>query len=236
MNLEEIIYKRKSHRHFKDEKLNEDILNNIKEYINTIEPLFNIETKFKIIDKTDIRTPLRWYAPHYIAIFSKNLENYLINVGFIYQQVDLYLQSKSLGSCWIGLGTYTGEKIEDFEFIIFIGFGKVEGEIYRNIDDFKRKKLEDISDKNDERLKPVLYAPSAINGQPWYFKHNGDVLDLYQVQPNIIKKKFLSKLIDIDIGIALAHLYIANKDTFEFFIKDNPLKIKKHKYIISIKI
>ena len=91
MNLEEIIYKRKSHRHFKDEKLNEDILNNIKEYINTIEPLFNIETKFKIIDKTDIRTPLRWYAPHYIAIFSKNLENYLINVGFIYQQVDLYL-------------------------------------------------------------------------------------------------------------------------------------------------
>ena len=236
MNLDEIIYKRKSHRHFKDEKLDEKTLNSIEDFIYTIEPLFDIETKFKITDKTEIRTPLRWYAPHYLAIFSKNAENYLINVGFIYQQVDLYLQLNGLGSCWIGLGSYTGDKIKCFEFIIFIGFGKVKGELYRNIEDFKRKSLDDISDEFDENLKPVLYAPSAINGQPWYFKHDNNVLDLYQIQPNIIKKRFLSKLVDIDIGIALAHLYLTNKDTFEVFIKDSPSKIKKHKYIISINI
>lgn len=234
MTLEDIIYKRKSCRHFKDEQLPEDTLNDIEDFISNIQPLIDIKTKHKIVGRDKVKTVLRWSAPHYLAIFSKKSENYLLNVGFIYQQVDLYLQSLGLGSCWIGLASYTGEKIEGYEFIIFIGFGKTENNIHRELNEFNRKNLDEISDETDEKLKPAQYAPSAINAQPWYFKHNTDSIDVYCKKPNIIKKRFISNLPYIDIGIALAHLYIANKDKFEFFIKENPIKISKHDYMGSI--
>ena len=237
MDLENIIYKRKSCRHFLDESLDKDTLNEISDFILNCKSLFDIETRFKIVDKSSVKSILRWTAPHYLAIFSKVSDNYLVNVGFIYQQVDLYLQSKGLGSCWIGLGNYTGEEIPGFEFVIFIAFGKPEGEVYRNIDDFKRKSLDDISDYPDEALLPALYAPSAANGQPWYFKHNGEYFDVYQIQPGVLKKRLFSiKNITIDIGIALAHLYVANPDSFKFFINTDFENIKKHKYMGSFLI
>ena len=35
---------------------------------------------------------------------------------------------------------------------------------------------------------------------------------------------------------SLAHLYVANSDTFKFYIKDNPKKLKGHLYQGSFEI
>ena len=93
-----------------------------------------------------------------------------------------------------------------------------------------------ISDFEDERLIPAQLAPSAINAQPWYFKHSGDGFDVYQVKQNIIKRQFIKKWNPIDVGIALAHMYVANENTFEFKVKSNVKNMKGYTYIGSVKI
>lgn len=66
--------------------------------------------------------------------------------------------------------------------------------------------LEQITDKPDPRLEPARLAPSAVNGQPWYFAHEGETIHIY------CNKKGSP----LDAGIALAHLYVANMESFRF--------------------
>ena len=63
----------------------------------------------------------------------------------------------------------------------------------RDIDGFKRKALLEISDNCDERLRVAQLAPSAINSQPWYFKHSDDGFDVYQYKQNILKPSFVTE-------------------------------------------
>ena len=88
----------------------------------------------------------------------------------------------------------------------------------------------------EELLTAACWAPSAENTQPWYFKHSPDGFDVYQVKHNIIKRQFVKKWNPIDVGIALAHMYVANEDTFEFYRKADFEKINGHIYAGSIKI
>ena len=74
-----------------------------------------------------------------------------------------------------------------------------------------------------------------MNSQPWYFKHTDEGFDVYKVKHNIVKRKILGKWNDVDIGIALAHLYVSNPETFEFEVKDKK-DIKGHTYVGSVKI
>ena len=120
------------------------------------------------------------------------------------------------------------------EFTILIAFGKSE-DITRDASKFKRKTLSEISDIEDEKLKPAQYAPSAINSQPWYFTHTDEGFDIYKIKQNIIKRKLIGNLNNIDIGIALSHLYVTNKKTFQFQLK-NKKDSDKGTYMGSLKI
>ena len=51
-----------------------------------------------------------------------------------------------------------------------------------------------------------------------------------------IKASMFGKINKFDMGIALAHIYTENKETFEFFKTENPKEIKGYYYIGSIKI
>lgn len=175
---------------------------------------------------------MHFKAPYYLAIYSEIKENYMVNAGFIFQQLCLYLQSQGIGSCWLGLGS---PKKKDSEFVILISFGKSD-DMTRILDEFKRNNLSKISDEVDESLIPAQLAPSAMNSQPWYFKHTVDGFDVYQVKQNIIKRQLLKRWNPIDMGIAISHMYIANENTFEFKIKDNFDELKGYTYIGSIKI
>ena len=85
-------------------------------------------------------------------------------------------------------------------------------------------------------MEPARLAPSAINSQPWYFKHTEDGFDVYQIRQNILKRQVLKKWNPIDVGIALAHMYVANEKTFDFKIKTDFEEIKGCTYTGSIKI
>lgn len=234
MNLEEIIYKRKSTRSYEMTPLSDETLEKIENYSKELKPLDdNIKTYFKIVDNKNVRLFLPWKAPHYIAIFSEQKEGYLRNVGFIYQQLDLYIQSLGIGSCWIGMGKY---KPKDPNFVILIGFGKTKKDLYREHSEFKRKTLSEISDYEDIKLEPARLAPSGTNDQPWYFIHNKDSFDVYCKIHGIIKKFTNSKMNKIDIGIAIGHIYVSNPDTFEYYINSDFKELKGFYYVGSFRI
>ena len=232
MNLEETIYKRRSIRKYDDNPLEQETLDEIREFIGDI-PVLNPDIKwsYEIVGPKNVKTLMRWKAPHYLLIFSEPKQNYLQNIGFIFQQVDLFLQSKGIGACWIGAGSpknYENPNPEH-EFVIMLAFGNPVGELYRNNDQFKRKNLDEISDIADERLIPARLAPSAANSQTWYFKHNDD--GSYDIYRNRRRLNLNSRMVNwnkVDIGIALAHLYISNRDTFGFTL-DKPHKELKGK-------
>ena len=230
MKLEEQIYLRKSCRKYLDEPVNLDLID---EFMSNVKPLNeDIKYRYEFLKQNEVSSKMHFKAPYYLAIYSEIKENYMVNAGLIFQQLCLYLQSQGIGSCWLGLGS---PKKKDSEFVILISIGKSD-DMTRTLDEFKRNNLSKISDEVDESLIPAQLAPSAMNSQPWYFKHTVDGFDVYQVKQNIIKRQLLKRWNPIDMGIAISHMYIANENTFEFKIKDNFDELKGYTYIGSIKI
>ena len=180
MNLVNQIYLRKSCRKYVDEAID---MGPIHDFISNVKPLNEkIDYRYEILKKNELNIKTRWKAPYYLTLYSEKKENYLENIGFVFQQVSLFLQSIDIGSCWVGMASV---KKKDPNFIIAIAFGK-SNDKSREVNSFKRKKLSKISDNDDDRLEPARLAPSAINSQPWYFKHTGDGFDVYQIRQNII--------------------------------------------------
>lgn len=240
MNLEDTIYKRQSIRSYDSTPLDDDTLDRIRDFIANAKELNpDIEWSYEILPPENMSTKMRWKAPHNIAIFSESKENYYQNIGFIFQQLDLFLQNEEIGTCWLGLASPKNFKRDDDnqKHVIAIAFGKSPKNIYRDLNQFKRKELDEISDKRDERLIPAQLAPSSMNSQPWYFTHNDDgSYDLYRVKKGMLRNKLFGKWNKIDTGIALAHLYVANKDSFKFYMKDNPKELKGYFYDGSFEI
>lgn len=229
MDLESQIYVRKSCRKYLDDEID---MTPIKEFIPKAKVLnSDIDYSYKILTKDELSIRTRWKAPYYLALYSEKKENYGVNLGFIFQQLSLYMQSIGIGSCWVGMANV---KQKDPNFVITIAFGKSD-DLTRDLSKFKRRSLSEISDMEDERLIPAQLAPSAVNSQPWYFKHAGDGFDVFKAKHNIVKQKIIGKWNDIDMGIALSHLYVSNPDTFEFEFK-NKADIKGYTYFGSVKI
>ena len=229
MDLSDQIYKRKSCRKYLDDEID---MSAIKEFMDNVKPLDSkINYSYEILTKDELNIRTRWKAPYYLALYSEKKDNYGVNIGFIFQQLSLFLQSLDIGNCWVGMASL---KENNPEFVITIAFGK-SNDLTRDISQFKRKGLSEISDSEDERLIPAQLAPSAVNSQPWYFKHTDDGFDVYKVRHNIVKRKILGKWNDVDIGIALSHLYVSNPDTFEFKF-ENKKDLKGYEYIGSLKI
>lgn len=220
MDLKETIYKRQSIRKYDKIPLSEETLSEIRHFIDNaciLNP--DIEWSYEIVGPKNFRMLQRFHAPHALLIFSQIKHNYYQNIGFIFQQVDLYLQSRGIGSCWVGAGgpkNYENPN-PDQEFIIMMVFGNPQGELYRERTQFQRKIVCEISDERDSKLNPARFAPSAANSQTWYFAHNNDgTYNLYRNRRKLRLNKKMEAWNQIDMGIALAHMYVANPDTFKF--------------------
>jgi len=243
MELKEMIYKRKSVRSYTCDPVSVGALQKIRDFIRTTELLYpDIKIRAEVVGKDSVRCMLPWTTQQLIAIFSEEKEGWLENVGFVFQQLDLYLQSVGLGTCWLGMGRLNAQGLletkrqedDGLKFVILMAFGYPKGDALRkSAAEFKRRKLDQISDIPDERLEPARLAPSSVNSQPWYFVHEGDVVHVYCAHQGLFRAKTLTEMNRIDIGIALAHLYVSNRGTFRFFKADAPVK-KDHTYIGSM--
>ena len=69
-------------------------MNQIHDFIDNVKPLIEgIDYRYEILtpDKLNVRT--RWSSPYYLALYSEKKEGYLENIGFVFQQVSLFMQS-----------------------------------------------------------------------------------------------------------------------------------------------
>lgn len=231
MDLKQYIFKRKSTRKYDLTELDTNILNQINDFAKSLKPLYgNIKIQYNLVGLSDIKNILPVKSPHYFVISSEKKEGYLENVGFMFQQMDLYLSSLGLGSCWLGMARVAEKINTNLEFVIILAFGKPLESPYRELSEFKRKSLDEISNKVDDRLEPARLAPSATNSQPWYFVIEDDNIHVYRAKLNPVKALIYEKMNAIDMGIMLAHLYISDTDKFNFVSQKHP-DIKGYNYI-----
>ena len=229
MTLNEMIFKRKSCRSFTGVPVDGATIDTIKAF--PMKPLYpEIKVHWDIVPRNQVKCICPWTTPQLITIYSEEAEGYLENIGFLFQQMDLYLQTLGLGVCWLGMGRMnpkTTAEVEGMKFVIMLAFGHPKGDQLRHdLKGFKRKSMEQITDKPDPRLEPARLAPSAVNSQPWYFTHEDDTIHVYCSK----------KGSHLDAGIALAHLYVSNEDAFHFFKADYTADLPGYCYIGSCNI
>lgn len=241
MSLNEMIYKRMSVRKYTQELVGEAMIHQIYEFLRNAKPLYpEISIRTEILGKENIRCILPWIPNQAIVFYSEEKEGYLENAGFIFQQLDLYLQEQGLGTCWLGMGkldSYAKSQIEDgLEYVIMLSVGYPKEQLRTDISQFKRKELREIADKEDARLEPARLAPSSTNSQPWYFTHQDDTIHVYCSKKGLLRHRILGDMNRIDIGIALSHMYVANPETFQFFTCEDAAEVSGHGYMGSFRV
>jgi len=227
MTMKEMISCRKSCRSYTNVPVDAEMMEKILSF--DMKPLYpEIKVRMDVVSKDKVRCICPWTTPQLITIYSEERPGCLENIGFLFQQMDLYLQTLGLGVCWLGMGRMnprTTTAVEDMKFIIMLAFGHPRGDQLRHDQKgFKRKSMEKITDVPDARLEPARLAPSAVNSQPWYFTHEEDVIHVWCSK----------KGSPLDAGIALAHLYVMNPETFRFFRTEPKSDVPGFGYIGSV--
>ncbi|MGD8114240.1 MAG: nitroreductase family protein [Sphaerochaetaceae bacterium] len=234
--LKDYIEKRKSTRKYDMNPLDEDTLKEIRQFASSMRPLVErIQIDYRFASAGEVKNILPIKAPHYIIISSDPEDLYLPNVGFLFQQMDLFLSSKGLGSCWLGLAKPSKNIHTEKEFVIILAFGRALGSPYRDMSDFRRKSLSEICDTSDERLECARLAPSASNSQPWYFITDQDTFHVYRVETGTLRSMIYKRMNQIDIGIALAHLYLSYPK-FSYTFQTDPKHIKGYEYMGTVSL
>ena len=246
-NLYEVIFKRKSIRNYDPASIDQNLLKQISDNLNSLKPMLTgIKTEFKIISPNQVARKLKNNAPYYIAAFSEAKDSYKVNIGYMLQQMDLYFSASGLGSCWLGIPQPTKEVTEssNLEFIILMSFGNSKETLYRtSVDEFKRQSLSDITDieNADELLEPARLAPSAVNLQNWYFTGNKNSIHAYSAKSSFLRNIVGGSYYPVNMGIALCHLQLAAehyslKSKFVFDSSRDISPPKNLKYVATLEI
>jgi nitroreductase len=224
-DLYRVMFERKSVRNYDQAPLDPDTLAGISTFTSTLIPMDNgIKTEFKLAGRDDVKGLLSSKAPHYILAFSEAKGNYLANMGFMIQQVDLYLSASGIGSCWRGLQgpAKSIKKTSSLGFVITLAFGTPAEPVHRaNVSEFDRKSLDQVRTATgmDDLLEPARLAPSGMNTQPWFFTGGDGLLHAYCIKQGSMTPGLLKKMNAINVGIALCHVWVAAKylgKTIEF--------------------
>ena len=202
MTLYETIFARRSVRQYDKTPLDEAVLSEIKNYLDSEKQVFNQSARFEIVGNEELKGGL---APHAILAYADVSYLSYVNIGYTLQGVDLYLQSIGYGSVWCGMAK---PKVTTADYRILLGFGKTGVSLRNGNDDFKRKKITDISNENNMVAQAARLAPSAVNLQPWKLVFaNG----LVTVKTNVrgFGKVLPGRLYLFDLGIVLKHVELA---------------------------
>ncbi|MBQ2953848.1 MAG: hypothetical protein IJE07_09885 [Clostridia bacterium] len=234
-----MILRRRSVRSYTTDAVDEAVLAEITAFVAGLKPLFpEAAPEARIISTKEAVFLQKWHNPQFFVFYAPATEEGLLNVGFMYQQLDLYLQSKGLGTCWVGLGAPADavhKPPQGMKLAVMMAFGHPDNVPERSGEtDFRRHKMADITDVPDGRLEPARLAPSATNSQPWAFLHEGDTIHVYREKLALIKARTHGRMNQIDMGIMLAHLYVCHPETFRFERREAHPEKAAYLYIGSV--
>ena len=213
----EMIFKRKSFHLFRgvgDDRITQDELAAIEAAYPSFRRLYpEIRTAIRIVPAGSVN--FKRDAEYCILIYSEKKENYLMNAGYIGEQLDLWLVAHRIGSLWYGIGKPDEPTYQGLDFVIMIAIHKVSDDTKYRKDMFKAKRRppEEIWSGDDFGIANIArFAPSACNSQPWYVENeNGSLTVSRYKKPGkigIMSASAASYFNRIDIGIFLCILEI----------------------------
>ena len=213
--LYDMIFKRKSFHLFRgigNEKISDKEIEIINQKINELTPLVD-DIKTKIIITKDGASCHRGQE-YLILFYSEKKGNYLQNIGYLGEQLDLILVSMNIGTLWFGIGKAKEEKIDNLDYVIMIAIAKVDDEskFRRDMYKSKRKSLSDVisGDSYHDLIDVARFAPSACNTQPWYVETKDRKIIINRYSPmgkrGIMPRNKVAFYNQIDIGIFLCFL------------------------------
>ena len=212
--LYEMIFKRKSFHLFRNignEHITDEELKDIENEFTKLKPLVeDIKVKIKIVKDTTCKRGQEYC----ILFYSEKKDNYLQNIGYLGEQLDLYLVSKNIGTLWFGIGKVEEKELDGLEFVIMIAISKVDSPLKFRKDMYKskRKDLAEIWSGNSylDIANIVRFAPSACNTQPWKVEASDKELKVYRYRKEgkrgIMPKDRVIFYNQIDIGIFICFI------------------------------
>ena len=212
------IFKRKSFHLFRGaETISDDELATIQEFVKTVTPLDDsIRTEIRIVPESV--TSGKRGAQYCIEMYSEEKGDYLRNIGYMGEQIDLWLASRNIGALWYGIGKPDIREVDGLGFVIMIVIAKMpETKFRKDMFKAKRKPLEEIwcGDTIEDVSEIVRFAPSACNSQPWIVNRDGDTLSVFRYKKagkrGIMPKDKVTFYNRIDTGIFLYMLEICLK-------------------------
>ena len=230
--LYDMIFKRKSFHLFRNignEKISDEEIIDIENKFNELKPLVdNIKVKIKIVkDKITCRRGQEYC----ILFYSEKKDNYLQNIGYLGEQLDLYLVSKNIGTLWFGIGKVEEKELDGLDFVIMIAIHKVDSldKFRKDMYKSKRKEVSEIWEGNNylDIANIVRFAPSACNTQPWKVLSSDSELKVYRYRKvgkrGIMPKDRVIYYNQIDIGIFLCFL--------ELCLEKNNIKYNRELFV-----
>ncbi len=211
-----MIFKRKSFHLFRgigDEKLTQGELEDIQAFWDSLTPLCpDIKTAMRIVPEDAVTN--RHGQEYCLTFYSEKKENYLQNIGYLGQQMELYLASRNIGACWYGIGKAKEAAFEGMDYVIMIALAKVDdpAKFRKDLFQAKRKPLAEtwVGEPIDGVSDIARFAPSACNSQPWRVERQENILNIYRyLKPGKIglmlpnAARYMNR---IDMGIYLAVL------------------------------
>ena len=228
-DLYNAIYKRRSFHQFRnvgDGKITEAELARIMEAWQAFTPLDpDIRTEIRIV--TNERSTCRRGQEYCVLMYSEPKDGYLQNIGYLGEQLDLYLVSQNIGTLWYGIGKPKEDPPAGMVYVIMIAIRKVADASAFRKDMFASKRLPLGEIWQGETIpgvsEIVRFTPSACNSQPWRVRCEGEaawegrstgdgVLTVYRHRKpgrvGIMPAKLVPYYNRIDIGIFLCFLDI----------------------------
>ena len=184
-------------------------------------------------------------APYYLAFYSEEKEKHDLNAGYILEQISLYMTSKGIGSCFLGMTKAPKKKEEDLHFVIGMAFGIPKGEAVRHDYEANRLSMDELCVFKEkpkawvnEILEAARLAPSSLNSQPWRFVIYENRIHVFSKKPTSTGKSW-GKFNEFNFGVMLANISITAEEIWVDLdlIKLNNIThktIPNNQYIISI--
>ncbi|MDR0855023.1 MAG: nitroreductase [Christensenellaceae bacterium] len=198
MGLYETFFTRRSVRKYTSTPLSTEVLSEVRSVLDGAEQISGQTASFEILEAVKVKDAATPHAPYYIIARSEQTDTAYANVGFVLEKVDLFLQSKGLGSCWLGMAKPTD--VPD-DYTVMMAFGYTEIPVRGSESEFNRIALDDISNEDNAVARAARLAPSAVNSQPWKLSFEPGKVVIGYFGRGLLKLILRKKMAKIDVGI-----------------------------------
>lgn len=251
MNLYEAIYLRRSVRKYRMETIEEEILKGISKMMEETQPLFpDVRMELVLTDNVSkgekVGGLVNVSAPYYLTIYTEEKEKSSMNAGYMMQQISLYLFTKGVGSCFLGMAKHKDKKLKEAGMHpeMVMAFGYPQTSMSRHDYEAKRLSLDELcvykeAPKNyvKEILEAARLSPSAVNAQPWRFVVYEKRIHVFAKNPKLFQRH--STFEEFNFGIMLANVMIVAE---EMWVEADLIKLdnithkslSNNRYVISI--